>query len=196
MPKFGQKWIFLEKRTLSVFEYSNHLLLRKKSEKTNDPFLRKMPNWQTDRKTDIGDFVGPSVGRGSNKWVPIWIYSRGQLNTLWIYKQPPSDLLLRKVFLKIQNLQETIFKNSCVGGFFKITFFTEHLQWLLLWIIFIIFCNWLHWVDNNFYLESDFFCVCEILLSLFGYCFLGSHTGSNACENSCIIFQMIPGKTI
>ena len=101
-----------------------------------------------------------------------------------------------KVFLKIQNLQETIFKNSCVGGFFKITFFTEHLQWLLLWMIFIIFCNWLHWVDNDFYLESDFLCVCEILLSLFDYCFLGSHTGSNACENSCIIFQMIPGKTI
>ena len=50
-PKFGQKWIFLEKRTLSVFEYSNHLALCKKLEKINDPFLRKILSWgQTDRK--------------------------------------------------------------------------------------------------------------------------------------------------
>ena len=53
------------------------------SEKTNDPFLKKMSNWQTDRQrdrqtdrqTDIqkdtqknGDFIGPSVGRGPKMW--------------------------------------------------------------------------------------------------------------------------------
>ena len=47
---FGQKWIFLEKRALSVLRYSNYLSLCKKSEKTLEQFLRKTPNWWTDRK--------------------------------------------------------------------------------------------------------------------------------------------------
>ena len=47
-PEFWQKWIFLGKRVLSVFKYSNYLPSCKKSEKTIEPFLRKMPNWQTD----------------------------------------------------------------------------------------------------------------------------------------------------
>ena len=42
MPKFGQKWIFLEKRALSGFQYSNYLPLCLKSEKPNEPFLRKL----------------------------------------------------------------------------------------------------------------------------------------------------------
>ena len=42
----------LEKGPLSVFKYSNCLLSYKKSEKTNNPFLRKMPNWWTDRQMD------------------------------------------------------------------------------------------------------------------------------------------------
>ena len=72
LPKYEQKWIFLEKRALS-------LPLSKKSEKTKDLFLRKIPNWRTDRQmdgqtdrqterqTDKGDFIGPSLGRESNK---------------------------------------------------------------------------------------------------------------------------------
>ena len=38
-PKFGKKRIFLEKRALSVFKYSNYL-----TEKTKEPFLGKMQN--------------------------------------------------------------------------------------------------------------------------------------------------------
>ena len=34
MPKFGQKWFFLEKRTLPVFRSSNDLKSSQKSEKT------------------------------------------------------------------------------------------------------------------------------------------------------------------
>ena len=49
-PKFGQNWIFLEKRALSVFKYSNYLPPCKKLEKTNEPFLRKILNWQCDRQ--------------------------------------------------------------------------------------------------------------------------------------------------
>ena len=41
-PIWGQKWIFLEKRALSVFQYSNYLPLCQKSEKPNEPFLRKL----------------------------------------------------------------------------------------------------------------------------------------------------------
>ena len=47
---FGQKWIFLERRALSVFRYSNYLSLCQKSEKTLEQFLRRTPNWWTDRK--------------------------------------------------------------------------------------------------------------------------------------------------
>ena len=48
---FRQKWIFL-KRALPVFKYSIYLQSSKNSEKTNEPFLTKMPNWWTDRETD------------------------------------------------------------------------------------------------------------------------------------------------
>ena len=64
--QIGQKWIFLEKRAMSVFRYSNYLSLCQKSEKTIEQFLRKTPNWwtdrQTDRATDKNDFKA-SVGR-------------------------------------------------------------------------------------------------------------------------------------
>ena len=42
LPKLGQKWIFMEKRALSVFQYSNYLPLFPKSEKPNEPFVRKL----------------------------------------------------------------------------------------------------------------------------------------------------------
>ena len=52
--KFEEEWVFLEKRALSVFIYSNYLPSCKKiRKKTIDPFLRK--SWsdgQTDRTTD------------------------------------------------------------------------------------------------------------------------------------------------
>ena len=52
---FAQIWAKInspEKRSLLVFKYSSYLPLGKKSEKTKDPFLRKMPDWRTDRQTD------------------------------------------------------------------------------------------------------------------------------------------------
>ena len=55
-----------KKKALSVFKYSNYLPLCQKSEKTNEAFLRKIPNCWTDRQTDNSDFLGPSVGQGSN----------------------------------------------------------------------------------------------------------------------------------
>ena len=61
LPKFGQKWIFLEKRALSVLRYSNYISLCQKLEKTIEEFLKKTPNWQTDRQTDDGDFTRPYV---------------------------------------------------------------------------------------------------------------------------------------
>ena len=50
--QFGQKWVFLGKWTLSVFKHSNYLPSCEKSEKDKKPFLRIMPNWQTDGRTD------------------------------------------------------------------------------------------------------------------------------------------------
>ena len=52
LPKFRWKWIFLEKRNLPGFKYSNHLQSCKKSEKINDSLLRKMLNWQKDKQMD------------------------------------------------------------------------------------------------------------------------------------------------
>ena len=63
LPKFGQKWIFLEKIVLSVFRYSNYLSLCQKSAKTFEQFPRKTPNWRTDRQRDDCDFIRPSVGK-------------------------------------------------------------------------------------------------------------------------------------
>ena len=42
LPKFGPKMNFLEKRSLSVFQYSNYLTLCQKLEKPNGLFLRKL----------------------------------------------------------------------------------------------------------------------------------------------------------
>ena len=57
---------------MSHLKYSNYLPLCKKSEKTNDSFLRKMPKLtgsqtHTDNQTNNGDFIGSSVGQGSIK---------------------------------------------------------------------------------------------------------------------------------
>ena len=47
LPKLGQKWIFLEERALSVFQYWNFLPLCQKSEKSNEPLLRKLLDGHT-----------------------------------------------------------------------------------------------------------------------------------------------------
>ena len=47
LHKFGKKWISLEKRALSVFQYSNYPPLCQKSEKPNEPFLGKLLDGHT-----------------------------------------------------------------------------------------------------------------------------------------------------
>ena len=54
-----QKWIFLEKRALSVFRYSNYLSPFQKSEKA----IEENTNWRTERQTDASDFIRPSIGK-------------------------------------------------------------------------------------------------------------------------------------
>ena len=46
----GKNEFSCKKTTQSVFKYFNYLPSDQKSEKTIEPFLRKMPNWHTDRK--------------------------------------------------------------------------------------------------------------------------------------------------
>ena len=41
-PNFDHKWVLLEKRALSVFQFSTYLPFCQKSEKPNEPFLRKL----------------------------------------------------------------------------------------------------------------------------------------------------------
>ena len=66
---FAQIWAkmnFPEKRTLSAFKYSNYLLSCQKYGKTDELFLRKIPNWRRDRQTD----------RLTERWTDIqrWFY--------------------------------------------------------------------------------------------------------------------------
>ena len=58
---------FSEKKALSILKYFNYLLWGKKSEKSNNPFLIKIPNCWTDRQTEDSGFIGPSVAQGSKK---------------------------------------------------------------------------------------------------------------------------------
>ena len=54
LPKFAQKWFFLERSDLSLQIFQLSAIVA--TEKTNVPFQRKMPNLlvdgQTDRRTD------------------------------------------------------------------------------------------------------------------------------------------------
>ena len=47
-PNLDKNEFSLEKRTLSVFKYFNYLPSCKKSEKTNETFLKKMTDGRTD----------------------------------------------------------------------------------------------------------------------------------------------------
>jgi len=61
---FGQMHFFLKNRAPSVFIIYGPLTSCKKSEKTNEPILRKVRCWQTDRQTDWltdgSNFIGPN----------------------------------------------------------------------------------------------------------------------------------------
>ena len=73
---FVHKWIFLEKRALPVFKYSNYLPLCQKSEKRTER--------QTDRQTDNCDFIGPSIGRRTNYYWHSIIQLPILLNHYWL----------------------------------------------------------------------------------------------------------------
>ena len=49
-PSLGKNEFFWKKK--DSVKYSNYLPSGQKSEKTNEPFLRKMLNWQMDRQAD------------------------------------------------------------------------------------------------------------------------------------------------
>ena len=67
-PKIWAKWIFMEKRLLSVFKYSNYLRSCKKWEENNHQFLRKMTNRRTDRQT--GNQTDRQTGRQVERQTP------------------------------------------------------------------------------------------------------------------------------
>lgn len=67
LPEVGQKWFFLGKRSLSVVKYYNCLRSCQKSEITNEPFLRKLPNWRRDRQIDKQRWLYRALRTGSNK---------------------------------------------------------------------------------------------------------------------------------
>ena len=70
LSNFGQKWVLLDKRALSVFRYFNYLPSLQKLEKVIEQFLIKTPNWRANRWTEgqtvNSDFTALSVGQGSN----------------------------------------------------------------------------------------------------------------------------------
>ena len=66
LPKFGQKWIFLEKTFLSVFKCSNYLPSCPKCHSCGKCWTDRWTNRQMEEQTDNHDLVGPSVEGGSN----------------------------------------------------------------------------------------------------------------------------------
>ena len=67
MPKFEFSWKKGLCQFLNIPIIYHHV---KRSEKTNEPLLKKMPNWQTDRQTDRQTdkqttVIGPSRRGGS-----------------------------------------------------------------------------------------------------------------------------------
>ena len=60
--QIGQKWIFLEKRAMSVFRYSNYLSSCQKSEK-NYWAISEENTKLRDRQTDDVDFIRPYIGK-------------------------------------------------------------------------------------------------------------------------------------
>ena len=62
-PNFGKNE-FSWKKVLSVFVYSNYLPSWKKSDKTNEPILIKILNWQTDGQTDKQGWFNKSKDSG------------------------------------------------------------------------------------------------------------------------------------
>ena len=67
LPKFGQQWIFLEKRAVSFYIFQLPITVPKirKSywaiSEENTKLADSLTNWQTDRQRDNGDFTRPSV---------------------------------------------------------------------------------------------------------------------------------------
>ena len=66
-PNLDKNEFSLEKRTLSVFKYFNYLPSCKKSEKTNETFLKKNDRRTDRRRTHNSDFIGPFIERGCKK---------------------------------------------------------------------------------------------------------------------------------
>ena len=88
LPKFRQKRIFLGKRVLSVFKYSNYLPSDKKSKKGNDPSTRKITNSQTDgwrvTQTDHVILWEHLLGRGFS--VPFLAILEFYLEYRWVHQ--------------------------------------------------------------------------------------------------------------
>ena len=77
LPKFGRKWIFLEKKSsvsFQIFQLSTIVPKRQKKlmshfweKRRNDRRTDRQADRETERQTDNSDFIGPPVRRGSNK---------------------------------------------------------------------------------------------------------------------------------
>ena len=88
MPKFGQKWIFLDK-SLTQFLDNPMIYHRAKNQKKLMSYFwekAELTDRHADRQTN-GDFIRPSVGRGSNKT---------QENQHFKWQYTPLTIMIRK----------------------------------------------------------------------------------------------------
>ena len=92
---------------LSVFKYSNYLPSCKKSETTNDPFLRKIQNWQTNRQTDRQQQF--QVGRGTKKALNKVISSDSIKQSHW---NPPEKRHTKPSFTK--TARSNLLQSNCI----------------------------------------------------------------------------------
>ena len=88
LPKFGQKWIFLDK-SLTQFLDNPMIYHRAKNQKKLMSYFwekAELTDRHADRQTN-GDFIRPSVGRGSNKT---------QENQHFKWQYTPLTIMIRK----------------------------------------------------------------------------------------------------
>ena len=123
MGQYGPKKIFIKNQAPSLFKLNNFPSSCKKSEKTNDPILRKAPDRRTDGRTDgrtngrtdRGQFIGPNLAGRSKK--PFGISLDSEIYYLI------TGLLLRLDTLKLWNVYCSIVRPDNIHQQSKVYFY-------------------------------------------------------------------------
>ena len=98
----GKKWIFLEKRALLAFKYSNYLPWCSKSENTNVPFLKKRHGGKFSLSSQFKRRRETSTKNEPNKQMHAPIQQQKQNKKLWnMFKLDSNNTVLMPFLLTL-----------------------------------------------------------------------------------------------